>query len=313
MKPTDANDPVHAIVKLKQPKLRFAHSLAEVKPGEVMAVDGRGHVLSPRWVSARRWAVISLAVGGTASLYAVLFGASSGLVGAALFAAVLMVQLRNVPAYRRAVALATSSRWEEAHTAFRELENRRLPRLCRLSSAIMLGVLDHFLGRHEEALPQLDMALEDLGTSRGASSNLLRWQATTVGIHALLQLGRLDEARHRRDKLAELPRSEVFELLFQGVELSIAFAANAPDSLPSDDVLHDWARAALGRTQFGDTLVSLAWAFHRRGHDDMARHLLSEATPRTPRSLLPTTQPLLHAWAEERRAAWVIESGEPSC
>jgi hypothetical protein len=60
-------------------------------------------------------------------------------------------------------------------------------------------------------------------------------------------------------------------------------------------------------------LVTLAWAFHRRGDDDMARHLLGEAPSRTPRSTLPATAPRLHAWAEERRVAWALtdESDRP--
>jgi hypothetical protein len=42
---------------------------------------------------------------------------------------------------------------------------------------------------------------------------------------------------------------------------------------------------------FGDMLVTLAWAFHRRGHDDMSRHLLTEAPSRIPRWSLDKTLP----------------------
>jgi hypothetical protein len=96
-------------------------------------------------------------------------------------------------------------------------------------------------------------------------------------------------------------------MLVQGTELKIAADADAPDALPDDNALHGWARAALGRSRFGDMLVSLAWAFHRRGDDDMARHLLAEAPSRITRSSLPRTSPRLHAWAKDRARAWGID------
>jgi len=93
-------------------------------------------------------------------------------------------------------------------------------------------------------------------------------------------------------------------MLVQGTELKIAVEADAPDTLPDDDTLHRWARAALGRSRFGELLVSLAWAFHRRGDDDMARHLLAEAPSRIPRWSLRETSPRLDAWAREKAREW---------
>ncbi|HEU4534117.1 MAG TPA: hypothetical protein VFS00_08365 [Polyangiaceae bacterium] len=69
------------------------------------------------------------------------------------------------------------------------------------------------------------------------------------------------------------------------------------------------ARAALARSQFGETLINLAWAFHRRGDDGMGRHLFAEAPSRTPRYSLHVISPRLHAWVEERRAAWPAGEG----
>src|SRR5262249_53172065 len=94
-------------------------------------------------------------------------------------------------------------------------------------------------------------------------------------------------------------RGEVAEMLVQNVDLAIAFAADAPGELPDDETLHGWARAALLRSRFGETLISLAWAFHRRGDEEMARHLLDEAPSRIGRPSLHITSPRLHEWAKE--------------
>ena len=133
----------------------------------------------------------------------------------------------------------------------------------------------------------------------------------------LATLGRFEEARRARDELVReaaaatgasgRPRGDYLDMLVQGTELKIAADAETPDALPDDNTLHGWARAALGRSRFGDMLVSLAWAFHRRGDDDMARHLLAEAPSRIARSSLPQTSPRLHAWAQDRARAWGVD------
>ena len=112
-------------------------------------------------------------------------------------------------------------------------------------------------------------------------------------------------------------------MLVQATELKIAADADAPDALPDNDTLHGWARAALGRTRFGEMLVALAWAFHRRGDDDMARHLLAEAPSRIPRSSLEKTSPRVgrvgegarprmeHHGMTDRPRCRRLESGRP--
>lgn len=61
-------------------------------------------------------------------------------------------------------------------------------------------------------------------------------------------------------------------MLVQSIELQVAAAADTPKALPDEDTLHRWARAALGRSKFGEMLVSLvvtallgAGARRRRG------------------------------------------------
>ncbi len=295
-------------VAAPQPPLRLAASLEAARAGELLAVDRRGRVLSraqQRRVVAGSWSLMGTVVAGTGLLYGSAFSPLAGMIAAAASAGYFAFRMRNWPRYRAAMALVGESRWEDAHAALLALDGAGLPRLCHRSARATLGALDQLLGRPEAALERVNGVLAELGDSL----SVIRWQAATVRAAALVRLGRLDEAGRERDRFVT-PRPDYVELLYQGVVLAIAFAADAPESLPATDALHEWARAGLQRSKFGETLVSLAWAFHRRGDDDMARHLLLESASRIPRAALPMTQPGLHAWAEQRRAAWGLDAGE---
>jgi hypothetical protein len=302
------------VVAPRDLRLRPARSVAEAAAGEVIFFNRRAEVMGPRRVLAIKVATWSL-LGGTVLATGILYGAwFSPLVGALASGAVgtfTWFRLRNWPKLRAALALAATSRWEEAHAALLALEGKSLPRGSDRAQQVMLGTLDVLLGRPEAALARLDRILAKLRGRPGSYAALARWRAASVRAGALARLGRLDEARRQRDELvADLadwerrhrrPRGEFFDILVQSVELAIAFEADAPDQLPDNETLYKWARAALARTRFGELLVSLAWAFHRRGDQDMARHLLAESGSRIERSSLPVTAPRLHAWAEQQR------------
>jgi tetratricopeptide (TPR) repeat protein len=237
-----------------------------------------------------------------------------GVVSVIVFAALVGFQLRNWPALRVAYSLSANCQWEDAHAAFFALEGKGMPRPMRESASIALSALALSLGQPEKALERLALVIPRLRSSWRQGAMVNRWLATYLRAGALVRLGRLGEARQRRDEMRAWarggrPRGEYYTLLQQSLDLAIAFEADAPDELPDDAVLHQWARAALLRSQFGEMLINLAWAFHRRGNDDMARHLFAEAPSRTPRYSLHVTSPRLHAWAEERRAAWLGNEG----
>jgi tetratricopeptide (TPR) repeat protein len=285
-----------------RPRLRVASSIATARAGEILAVDKRGRVLGTRqrrWANVTGWAVLGGSVALNGGLYAAMFSPTAGAVAALATAGFLYFRLRSWPAYRAAMALVAHSRWEEAHAELLRLNDKGLSRTTRRAARVTVGAIDQTLGRHQAALEWVDPVLADVGHTQ----TVVRWQAETVRALALSQLGRLAEARR---SLASFPSDgpEYVELMRRGIALALAFEADAPESLPADEVLHEWARAALLRSKFGGSLISLSWAFHRRGDDDMARHLLAESTSRIPRPSLATAQPRLHAWAEERRAAW---------
>jgi hypothetical protein len=303
------------------PRLRLARSLAEAAPGEALMIGARGQTLGPRQVAMIKlgpWATAGAAAAVAGLAWGVLFSPLAGVVATIATGALTRFQLRHWPALRTAVALSAAYRWEEAHSALLALEQKKLPRAHRESVQVSLGALDALLGRPEAALHRLDAVLSCLSGSSKSDRIFNRWRAAAVRGGVLAGLGRLDEARRQRDELAgEItarearsgrPRGDFLEMLLQSVQLRVAFEADAPGELPDDATLHQWARHLLGCTQFGETLVSLAWAFHRRGDDDMARHLLAEAPSRSPRSSLPTAAPRLHAWAQERAAAWGLSA-----
>jgi hypothetical protein len=183
----------------------------------------------------------------------------------------------------------------------------------------MLALVEATLGNAQAALDRLEHVQLRDAPLWISDHRFLRCQVTWVRAQALATLGRFDDAWRARDQLvseasalvgrADRPRGDYLDMLVQTTELRIAAEADKPDVLPDDDTLHRWARSALGRTKFGELLVSLAWAFHRRGDDDIARHLLAEAPSRIPRWSLDKTAPRLHAWATTTAAAWKVDLG----
>ena len=304
--------------------LRAARSVAAASAGEVIVLDRQGQVLGPRQVAiaqARAWVLLGAMVGGVGLFYGALFSTTAGVFAGAGAAVLVGIQMRHWPRYRAALALTSSYRWEEAHAAMLALIKTRLPAYWKKHLQVGLAGLDSLLGRPQEALDRLDALLPEVRAASGGYPVLLRWRAELLRAGVLARLGRLIESRRQRDDVAaqmqtwesrrRRPRGEYFDVMLQSVDLAIAFEADEPDGLPDDETLHGWARAALLRSRFGSILVYLAWAFERRGDGDMARHLLAEAPARMPRSSLPTEAPRLHAWAEERRAAWGLAGVAP--
>ena len=299
-------------------RLPVARSLADAALGEMVFVGGRGQTLTRRQVTASWAAYWALVVGAGASvgvMYGVLISPTVGVIAGVAVELLTILKMRHWPAFRTALADVAACRWEAAYSALLALEQKKAPASRHPTAQVLLATLESLLGQPQQALDRVERAQPALA-KLGQGSHVLRCQAAGVRAAALATLGRFDDARRARDQLvreaaaaaggSDRPRGDYLEMLVQATELKIAADADAPDALPDDDTLHRWARAALGRTRFGEMLVCLAWAFHRRGDDDMARHLLAEAPSRIPRSSLETTSPRLAAWAKERARAWEI-------
>jgi hypothetical protein len=303
--------------------LRVARSLAEAGPGELVMVGRRGQALGPREltrIKAASWAIFAASGITVGIVYGALFSPIAGVIAGVAIELFALLKLRHWPAFRSAMAQAAASQWEDGHAALLALERKRLPSGQRENVQVILAALESILGQPEKALDRLERAGPSLSGWRGYGARLLRCQADSVRAGALATLGRFEEARRASDQLAReadaaagrraRARGDYLEMLVQMTELKIAAESDDPALLPDDDTLHRWARAALGRTRFGELLVSLAWAFARRGDEDMARHLLAEAPSRIPRWSLTTTSPRLDRWARERMQVWGIEGVE---
>jgi len=264
-------------------RLAIARSLADAAPGEMVVVNRRGQTITPRQFTAMKaasWGTIVVVGAFIGVLYGHLFSPVFGVVAGIGLELVMLFKMRHWPAFRAAMAQVAACRWEAAHSAFLELERKRLPPGQRRSAQVVLAALESLLGQPQQALDRLSRAQSDLSSWRGGT-RVLRCQAAAIRAGALATLGRFDEAWGARDALVReaaaatgagaRQRGDYLEMLVQSIELQIAAAADTPEALPDDDTLHRWARAALGRSKFGEMLVSLAWVFHRRGDDEMAR------------------------------------------
>ena len=284
----------------------------------MLFVGARGQTLTRRQVRASMAAYWAFVGGGGAAvglIYGALISPTVGVLAGVGLQLLMLFKLRHWPAFRSALADIAACRWEAAHSTLLALERKRAPVGREPTAQVMLATLESLLGQPQQALDRIERAQPALA-KLAAASGVLRCQTAAVRASALATLGRFDDAWRVRDQLvrhaadasggSDRPRGDYLEMLVQSTELKIAADADRPDVLPDDDTLHRWARAALGRTRFGEMLVSLAWAFHRRGDDDMARHLLAEAPSRIPRPSLETTSPRLDAWAKERARAWGI-------
>jgi len=317
--PRDAPSTALTAPATRPSHIRIARSLADAAPGEMVFVNRRGQSLTTRQVAIAKVGFWAMLVGSGAFvgvLYGVLLSPLGGVIAGVIVELVTLVRLRHWPALRTAIAEVAACQWEEAHGELLALAQKGLPDGQHQTAQALLAALESLLGQPQQALERLDRVQPDLQGWRG-SSRVLRCQVASLRVGALTTLARLDEARRARDELVrevaaatgspKRPRGDYLEMLVQCADLGLAATADTPDALPDDDTLHRWARAALGRTRFGEMLVSLAWAFHRRGDDDMARHLLAEAPSRIPRWSLDKTTPRLDAWAKERAQAWGIE------
>ncbi|HWN68050.1 MAG TPA: hypothetical protein VNM90_10460, partial [Haliangium sp.] len=101
------------------------------------------------------------------------------------------------------------------------------------------------------------------------------------------------------------PHGSYFEMDRMLTDLLLAFHTGDADALQGD--LYEWAKAALKTNRFGLNVVLLAWAFHHRGDNDMARMMLREAPARLAGHYLADSAPRVHAWMQAKRDEWKLD------
>jgi hypothetical protein len=272
------------------PKVALAESIAGHRKGELIALDQRGELISR---SRARRKMIALYAATTALLVAsaVVSGATSLIFPLAIGgAAGSLVHLLSRK-LRRAMALMAAWRNDEARATLLDIRSRR--GVVGVEVERMLGLLAWRKGDLVEALAHVDRAIALLGAKR----NVRYWLCLVARVELLIELD-LDRAIPLVPALDQLPKAEYFINERRYVALQIAFRTDAPDTLPADDELFDWAKSALADNNGGFRIGLLAWAFDRRGDREMADHLLREVKShlQMPFADMEPIAPRLYAW-----------------
>jgi hypothetical protein len=284
---------------------RVSSSLESSRPGEVLMLDNEGHVVDARTLrqaAVRGWTAVVGVTAATATAIGVLLASPIvGVLSAGTVLGLTLWQSRHGRAIRRALVLASAGRRDQAREVVAGLEQRRLPPPFQPLVDYLAGKLEWQRGGLEAALARLSRVDSRLRTAGRHEQRGLYWLAMFDRAQLLAVMDRLPEARQLRAELEQAPRGEYFALELALTDLLIAFHANTPGDLPQDEQLYDWARSALGTTRFGAMVVALAWAFERRGEDEMAALCLREAPVHLETEFLAESAPKLSAWYEERR------------
>jgi tetratricopeptide (TPR) repeat protein len=282
---------------------RVSASLDAARPGEVLLLDEDGQVLGPG--AMRRAAVVGWGVvGGIVGLGAVAVTALAGpVLGIATGAATLGILAHHARAgreFRRALALASAGRRDEALAAVQALEGRHLGEQFPPFIDYLTGKLEWQRGHFDAALGRYERARGRLVQRRRGRG--MYWVCSFDRAQLLAAMGNVDGARTARLELDDAPRGDYFAMELALTDLMIAFHAGDPSDLPPDEDLYDWAKSALRTSRFGVSVALLAWAFAGRGDDEMARHMLREAPGRLATEFLPESAPRLSRWLDDQLA-----------
>lgn len=296
----------------REPAWRLARSLEEARVGEVMMLDQHGDVLSPRrirWIWARSWltaGAMGAALGVSSAL--LLGSATLGAGALGVYVGAFLWQLRHRAALRRVLALCAAGRREEAQQALAALEDQRLPVHYRPILDMLDGNLAFLQGKFDHALACYERVIQRYRPGAQGTTHPIYWICAFNRVQLLASAGELERARQLRPELDSAPNGAYFEMDRMLTDLLLAFHTGDVDALEGD--LYEWAKAALKTNRFGLNVVLLAWAFHRRGDDDMARMLLCEAPARLTGHYLADSAPRVHAWMEAKRAEWKIRDDD---
>lgn len=281
----------------KQLVWRVSSSLDTAKPGEVLLLDDQGQVLPPRAMKRAAvvgWSVVGGLVVAGATAMAAIAGPIVGLATGLATMATLAWHARAGREFRRALALASAGRRDDAIVAVAALEKRHL-------GEQFPPFIDYLAGKLEWQRGHFDAALRRYERARGILAQRRRhrgmyWVCSFDRAQLLAAMGKVDFAKTARVELEQAPRGDYFAMELALTDLMIAFHADDSDALPDDAELYDWAKAALRTSRFGVSVVLLAWAFGKRGETEMAGHLLREAPGRLETEFLAECAPKLAAW-----------------
>jgi len=281
----------------KQLVWRVSSSLDSAKPGEVLLLDDQGQVLPPRAMKRAAvvgWSVVGGLVAVGSAAMAALAGPVIGVATGVATIATLGWHARAGREFRRALAMASAGRRDDALAAVAALEKRHLGEQFPPFIDYLSGKLEWQRGNFDAALRRYERARAILAQRRRHRG--MYWVCSFDRAQLLAAMGKVEIAKTARIELEQAPRGDYFAMELALTDLMIAFHGDDADRLPDDTELYDWAKAALRTSRFGVSVVLLAWAFRKRNDEDMAGHMLREAPARLETEFLAECAPKLAAW-----------------
>jgi tetratricopeptide (TPR) repeat protein len=297
--PEDRDDKALALAR-PLPTTKVARNLQVASSREFVYVDRKGRVQSParlRAMQVTSYGVMAGLLGGATAFYYATIGPAGIAVGGVLalwFARVIGASFT----LRDGLRLMVADRFDEAAVVFTRIARGRfVPRRLRANAEQNLGTCRMIAGQHEEALALYRSAIVRWGSSNGLRVAMARGSE----ICALVNLGRLTEARAHLGALGPMPAGEYLRIHRWTVELYLALAEGHHE-FPEEE-LYRRSRAALAITTAAALLGLLAWAYDQSGDQDMSRHLLDECLDRHFGLRISGTLPLLQRWLDQARAS----------
>jgi hypothetical protein len=279
----------------------FAKDLATARPGEIVAVDGKGRMVTPRRIRKAQvvGAVLGIAIASTAMAIGSLAGGFVGMtVGAFVVLGVsFAVTMRWASAAKRLRAVNAhifAGRRDDARAELARFGETRNRGLVEASRRACEGSVAYAFGEHADAVAHFENAL---ALTTAPRHQLFR-DTLHLAIASALAPTDLATARAHRKQVRGGHDAGIYVLAEITTDLVIAFETDKTDELPGDDVLHDRARVALEFHHSAATLVGLAWAFASRGDREMAEHLLDNVDDRSDAAYLGDAYPRLAAWRD---------------
>ncbi|GEM_PF-4230337 len=270
----------------------LARSSKDIQRGEVVLLDRRGVAMkrsqTTRWIKAITYGLIAGQIAGP-----VLMLAGAWIPGALLYLGSLSIVLRAK--YRGGgtlIAIETLIREGNIDEAQRRFD--AVPELRRrnpLAYCWLAGSLASHRGQYDSAITWWR---EALGRAKDLQAERLKVSITK----ALLLLDRSKEARLLFDSVTMPPASD--DVLTGMLFARVMFVLCDPATTASEDELHEWARRVLEYSHTGVELAAIGWAFERRGDEDMATFLATEAHERMHYRYLATWWPALQQWLDGR-------------
>jgi len=254
------------------PALRIADKLTSLQADQQVYIDRDGRVVDRKF-RRRRYAVYFGGLGAACTI-ALVLNPAFGLVYTGVLGAMVARRFRRAAQVERIPRLIRAQRFEEAERELAALEQRGQ----RAFGAYGRCLIACHRG-------QLDAALAEARRCEGLTRDrprfqTLHWNAQFLLASLLLEQGLFGEGEAAVEAAMKAPDGEYYATLKLGLAVLRAFVTDQPESLGSDDELHDRVRVALRYNHDGMTVALLGWAYERRGDADMAAHMVAEAPAR---------------------------------